>query len=123
MPTDPDAMWLLPVGYVRWKPNIDPTKAGAFMATDATDRLKAQAFRIYIGVVAGAVEAAAGVIRLKDRVNDFTPTQSSDLGVGGRRFAPPGQGQLRPARRDRRWCAVYPAANEANARAAAICKW
>jgi hypothetical protein len=79
LPTAPDAMWLLPVGYVRWKPNIDPTKAGAFMATDATDRLKAQAFRIYIGVVAGAVEAAAGVIRLKDRVNDFTPTQSSDL--------------------------------------------
>lgn len=79
LPTDPTAQWLLPVGYVRWKPNIDPTKAGAFMATDATDQAKAQAFRTYIGVVAGAVEAAAGVIRLKNRGNDFTPTQTSDL--------------------------------------------
>ena len=79
LPTDPTAMWLLPVGYVRWKPNPNPNVAGVFMATDATDRLKAQAFRVYIGVVAGAVEAAAGVIRLKDRVNDFTPTQTPDL--------------------------------------------
>ncbi len=79
LPDDPTAMWLLPVGYVRWKPNSNPNVAGAFMATDATDRQKAQAFRVYIGVVAGAVEAAAGVIRLKDRVNNFTPTQTSDL--------------------------------------------
>src|SRR5215469_5514862 len=79
LPTDPLAMWLLPVGYVRWKPNPNPNIAGTFMATDATDRLKTQAFRIYIGVVAGAVEAAAGVIRLKDRTKDFTPTQTPDL--------------------------------------------
>ena len=79
LPADPTAKWLLPIGYVRWKPNIDPTKAGQFMATDATDQATTQMFRTYIGVVAGAVEAAAGVIRLKNRGKNFTPTQTPDL--------------------------------------------
>lgn len=79
LPSDPQAMWLVPIGYVRWKPDPNPLVSGAFRALDADDQIKNRAFRMPVGVVAGAVEAADGTIRLKDRTKDFTRQPSADL--------------------------------------------
>jgi hypothetical protein len=79
LPSDPEAMWLVPIGYVRWKPNPNPLVAGTFRAMDADDQVKSRSFRMPIGVVAGAVEAADGTIRLKDRTKDFTRVPTPDL--------------------------------------------
>jgi hypothetical protein len=79
LPTDGGAMWLVPVGYVRWKPDPNPLAIGTFRSLDADDLVKGRAFRIPVGVVAGAVEAADGTIRMKDRTKDFTRQPSPDL--------------------------------------------
>jgi hypothetical protein len=68
--------WLIPLGYVRWLPV--PNQPGHFVPRDDADRPpgspdpvkdsdKIRAFRRYIGVVAEALEAADGAIRLRDR--------------------------------------------------------
>jgi hypothetical protein len=79
LPDPAAAFWLLPLGYVRWKPDPNPAVVGQFLALTAADKAAARAFRIPIGVVAGAVQAADGVIRLKDRTRDFSKFNSSDL--------------------------------------------
>jgi hypothetical protein len=79
LPDSATAFWLLPLGYVRWKPDPNPAVVGKFLALTAADKAAARAFRIPIGVVAGAVQAADGVIRLKDRTRDFSKFNSNDL--------------------------------------------
>jgi hypothetical protein len=70
------ARWLIPIGYVRWLPVQD--QPGYFVSRDDSDRPagssdpfkdsdKIRALRRYIGVVAEALEAADGAIRLRDR--------------------------------------------------------
>ena len=85
------ARWLLPVGYVRWKPGATPLQAGTFQPLSAADIAAGRALRITIGVVASAVQAADGVIRLKDRLKAFR-----------RCFAGSGVGRRKPACRRRR---------------------
>lgn len=73
------ARWLIPIGYVRWLP--EQNQPGHFVPRDDSDRPagsldplkdsdKIRAFRRYIGVVAEAIEAADGAIRLRDRAKD-----------------------------------------------------
>jgi len=78
-PTDEiKTVWLIPVGYVRWQPVQGG--GGFFVARDpSTDNAAISAFRHYAGVVAGQVEAAAGVIRLHDRGQPYSTVQSPEL--------------------------------------------
>lgn len=65
--------WLIPVGMVRWfKQGSQP---GMFLPRDDknhNDSDTIRAFRQYIGVVAESLQAADGVIRLRNRSNDPT---------------------------------------------------
>jgi len=76
---DPEAWWLVPVGKVRWLPNVDPTQPGSFLALSADDALQSARVRQYIGAVAGSVEAPEGVLRLKDRRLAKNVIPSDDL--------------------------------------------
>ncbi len=71
--------WMIPIGYVRWLPVQNQT--GHFVPRNDSDRPpgsadtlkdsdKIRAIRRYIGVVAEAIEAADGAIRLRDRAKD-----------------------------------------------------
>jgi hypothetical protein len=69
------ARWLIPIGYVRWLPVLN--QPGHFVARDDSgaggtekDSDKIRRVRRYIGVVAEEIEAADGVIRLRDRGKD-----------------------------------------------------
>jgi hypothetical protein len=73
------ARWLLPVGYVRWKPGATSLQPGTFQPLSAADIAAGKALRLTIGVVAGAVQAADGVIRLKDRGKAPSGIASPDL--------------------------------------------
>ena len=77
--SDAKARWLIQLGYVRWKPNPDPNQAGNFVKRSADDLKASRKTRLYIGVVAGSVQAADGVLRLRDRTRDYSPVQSDDL--------------------------------------------
>jgi hypothetical protein len=83
--------WLIPVGMVRWfKQGSQP---GTFLPRDDSggsdglqtkDSDQIRAFRRYLGVVAESVQAAGGVIRLRDRSVDptkvhFQPPQIDDV--------------------------------------------
>jgi len=74
-------LWYVPVGYVRWlKTAGQPGKLIAFSKTGAggqpPDADLIRAFRHYLGVVAETVDAADGIIRLRDRTKDPDPSQS-----------------------------------------------
>jgi hypothetical protein len=73
------AKWLIFLGYVRWKPSQTAGQAGSFQATSATDRDNASALRAPIGAVAGVIQAAEGVLRLKNRTSQPSGVRSSDL--------------------------------------------
>ena len=65
--------WLIPIGYVRWLPVQNGP--GHFAPRDDTDALnrdsdKIRRFRHYIGVVAEAIQAADGALRIRDRGKD-----------------------------------------------------
>jgi hypothetical protein len=79
LPDPSQSLWLVPLGYVRWKPDPNPAITGKFLALTDADKAATRAFRIPIGVVAGAVQAADGIIRLKDRTRDFSKFNSPDL--------------------------------------------
>ncbi|MEK7204397.1 MAG: hypothetical protein AAB254_02705, partial [candidate division NC10 bacterium] len=66
------ARWLIRLGYVRWKPNPNAAQPGTFVKSPSPDpdREKKRAFRRYIGVVAQDVQAADGIIRLRERTQD-----------------------------------------------------
>jgi hypothetical protein len=64
--------WLIPVGYVRWQKLAgQPGRLLARNDTGATpDSDLIRSFRRYLGVVAETIDAADGVIRLRDRWSD-----------------------------------------------------
>lgn len=83
--------WLVPLGDVMWKPDQDPNVPGTFakIGTGADFKLS-QSRRIYIGVVAGSIEAPGAVgidsktiisghIRLHDRSKEYSKVLSDDL--------------------------------------------
>ena len=78
------ARWLIPIGYVRWLPVQN--QAGHFVARDDSgagglpkDSDQIRIFRRYAGVVAEAIEAADGRIRLKNRGNGLPTVRSDEL--------------------------------------------
>src|SRR5262245_41082651 len=56
------ALWLVPVGYLRWLPGQTATQAGSFQERTANDKTSSQAARQYIGVVAEAVQAVDQIV-------------------------------------------------------------
>ena len=77
--SDAKARWLIPLGYVRWKPNPDPNQAGNFVKRSEEDLKASRKLRRYIGVVAESVQAADGILRMRDRTKDYSSVQSDDL--------------------------------------------
>ncbi len=86
------AVWLIPIGCVQWLPNqvagqpgsfvqttIQSSDSGALVAAKQAFQAQNNALRQYIGVVAGAVQAPNGLIRIKDRAKPPSTTQSSEL--------------------------------------------
>ncbi|HEY3127848.1 MAG TPA: tail fiber domain-containing protein [Acidobacteriota bacterium] len=71
--------WLIPLGVVRWKPNVNPNQPGNFVQRIPQDLADSRRMRRYIGVVAESVQAADGVLRLRDRRKDYSPVPSDDL--------------------------------------------
>ena len=78
------ARWLIPIGYVRWLPVQN--QAGHFVARDDSgagglpkDSDQIRIFRRYAGVVAEAIEAADGRIRLKNRGNGLPTVRTDEL--------------------------------------------
>ncbi|HEX7227739.1 MAG TPA: tail fiber domain-containing protein, partial [Candidatus Binatia bacterium] len=78
------ARWLIPIGYVRWLPVQN--QAGHFVARDDSgagglpkDSDQIRIFRRYAGVVAEAIEAADGRIRLKNRGSALPTVRSDEL--------------------------------------------
>jgi len=76
---DAPARWLIPVGMVRWRPNPNANQPGNFVARVPDDLAKSRALRRYIGVVAESLQAADGILRLRDRAKDYSRFLSNDL--------------------------------------------
>jgi hypothetical protein len=77
---DAQALWLVPVGYVRWLPAQTSIQTGSFQQRDATKDLpKSESARQYIGVVAGTVEAAGQNVQVKLRGSQPSGVASDDL--------------------------------------------
>ena len=74
-----NAKWLIPLGYVRWKPNPIAGQPGSFQPTTVADRAASAAIRVNIGAIAAAVQAADGVLRLKNRTTAPSGVLSNDL--------------------------------------------
>ncbi|HEY7303659.1 MAG TPA: hypothetical protein VH601_06080 [Bryobacteraceae bacterium] len=71
--------WLVPLGYVRWRPNPIAAQPGAFKKILPADKDKAAAFRVLIGSVAAAIHAPEGTLRLKNRTTAASLVASADL--------------------------------------------
>lgn len=71
--------WLIPLGYIRWKPNPVAALPGTFQKTTAADKDKSASFRVLIGSVAAAVQAPEGKLRIKSRVKEPSAVLSPDL--------------------------------------------
>ncbi|MFN7931260.1 MAG: tail fiber domain-containing protein [Blastocatellia bacterium] len=59
--------WLIPLGSVQWKPNVNSLLPGNFVARNAAALVASERQRRYIGAVVGSLEAAGKIIRLHDR--------------------------------------------------------
>jgi hypothetical protein len=70
--------WLVPLGYVRWKPNPITGQPGSFQ-TAAADTALSNALRVPISSITGAVQACEGVLRLKDRFKTPAAVTTNDL--------------------------------------------
>jgi hypothetical protein len=86
------AVWLVPLGCVQWLPNqtlgqpgsfvataIQPTDTGALLLAKQAFLAQSKALRQYVSVVAGAVQAPDGLIRLKDRALPPSTVSTADL--------------------------------------------
>jgi len=73
------ALWLIPVGYVRWLPPQTSIQTGSFQQRTGNDLTRSNAARQPIGVVAGAVEAVDQNVRVKLRGNAPSTIASDDL--------------------------------------------
>lgn len=77
---NPNALWLIPLGFIHWKPNQTAGQPGNFVALSNDERKQSRMFRQYIGVVAEGVQAADGIIRMRSRmVDDSSSVWSDDL--------------------------------------------
>jgi hypothetical protein len=72
------ARWLIPLGYVLWKPDANPGQPGSFARRSANDRQQSARFRRNIGVVTEGIYAAGDIIRLRKRTEDPDPVVRSD---------------------------------------------
>lgn len=71
-PTSP-RNWLIPLGIVKWNPT-----SSSFGATDSEqDQRINRAYRRYLGVVGETIHAADGVIRLRNRIENFVAGESA----------------------------------------------
>ena len=72
---DPNALWLIPLGFVRWKPNPNPGQPGNFVQRTPDDMKQSRGVRQYIGVVAEGIQAADGLIhmRYRTKADPMTP--------------------------------------------------
>src|SRR5260370_8097136 len=61
------AFWLVPLGYVRWLPNPNPTMAGSFQQKRDQDKAASHSLRQYIGVIAGNLLTADKNVRVRNR--------------------------------------------------------
>lgn len=73
------ARWLIPLGYVRWKPDTNPTLPGQFVQRSPDDLAASRELRRYIGAVAEYIQAADGRIRMRSRTKDYSHIPSDDL--------------------------------------------
>jgi hypothetical protein len=78
LPADGDDLWLIPIGKVRWNPGQGGA-AGNFVPLTDADKALSAAARIYIGVVAAAVQGPNGVVRLKDRSLEGPGSSKNDV--------------------------------------------
>src|SRR6266566_3006098 len=77
---NPNALWLIPLGFVRWKPNPNPSQPGNFVQRNGDDITQSRRVRQYIGVVAEGIQAADDIIRIRKRtIDDSALTWSDDL--------------------------------------------
>lgn len=61
------ARWLVPVGYVRWKPNVDSNVPGSFVKLKPADKSASRQLRRSIGVVAETLYPVEDVLRIRGR--------------------------------------------------------
>ncbi len=73
------ALWLIPVGYVRWLAPQTSLQTGSFQQRTTNDLTRSNGVRQPIGVVAGAVEAVDQNVRVKLRGNPPSSIASDDL--------------------------------------------
>jgi hypothetical protein len=77
--SDAKVRWLIPLGYVRWMPNPNSNQSGNFVKRSDDDLKVSRKIRRYIGVVAESIQAADGILRMRDRTKDYSDVQSDDL--------------------------------------------
>jgi hypothetical protein len=77
--SDAKVRWLIPLGCVRWKPNPNLNQSGNFVKRSDDDLKASRKIRRYIGVVAESIQAADGILRMRDRTKDYSDVQSDDL--------------------------------------------
>ncbi|MDD5320320.1 MAG: tail fiber domain-containing protein [Methylococcales bacterium] len=77
--SDAKVRWLIPLGCVRWKPNQNLNQSGNFVKRSDDDLKASRKIRRYIGVVAESIQAADGILRMRDRTKDYSDVQSDDL--------------------------------------------
>jgi hypothetical protein len=71
--------WLIPLGYVRWRPNPIASLPGQFKKSPAADKDKTAVFRVLIGSISSAIQAPEGLLRLKNRTASPSLVASPDL--------------------------------------------
>lgn len=72
---DDDALWLVPLGHVRWQGGAP----GSFQPLTGEQRVRSRRKRRYAGVVAESLLAADGVIRLRRRTTEFDAAQGPEI--------------------------------------------
>lgn len=75
LPTlDENPRWLIPLGVVKWVAG----SPGYFTALEEAEHKETRQLRRYAGVVAEGIQAADGVIRLRDRTTDAVTGEARD---------------------------------------------
>jgi hypothetical protein len=69
------ATWLVPLGVVTWQPG----SPGRLVQRDAVAKARHAVTRQYVGVVAGSIEAVAGVVRVHDRGAPYSTAMTGEL--------------------------------------------
>lgn len=75
------ARWLIPLGAVHWQPNASASPPGNFVERTEDELKFSRSLRRYIAVVAEGIQAADGVIRLRDRTKDSPALDLNDISI------------------------------------------